>query len=176
MNPIKVTLNSTQLALAKVIGDRRMAGAVARGYKNKAGLVSEGWGEHYLGAEGELAFSVGTGVPWPMTVDTFSEPDFPPDVDIKTRGWSLTRRGVDLCQLLVRPESNPEYRYVHVVGTEGDYLIRGWAWGSEVMRREYLCNPKSKKDPKAPPRPPMFAMPNHLLRPLDELVRDGRIL
>lgn len=165
MNPISVTLNETQNALSRVVGDRRMAGAVARGYKNKAGLVSEGWDEHRLGAAGELAFSVGTGVPWPMTVDTFSAPDFPPDVDIKTRKEQPRAP----TELMIRPGSNPDYRYVHVVLCDVEYQIRGWSWGYDVMQDEYLRDFKNE-------RPVVFLLPNRLLRPLDELVRDGQIL
>lgn len=78
------------------------------------------------GAYGEAAYSILFGVPWPMSVDTFhTQPDFPPDVDVK-------HRRAPGRPLIVRPDSHDDWRYLAASTLpDGRIQFEGWLWGSE---------------------------------------------
>lgn len=86
---------------------------------------------HIEGAVGEYVVCKRWGVPFPATIDTYrSEPDIPPDVEVRTRSE-------DWHDLIVRPDDNPDHRCVLVTGSDARYVIRGWIYARDAQRNEW---------------------------------------
>lgn len=83
--------------------------------------------KHRLGAQAELAFSIFFRVPWPKHVETYkSEPDFPPDVEVRCRvKWE---------NIIIRPDDRPDRRFVCLSFQDDHFVIHGWIWGHEARR------------------------------------------
>lgn len=162
MDSILVELATNEMYLTSQVGTRRQLEAMRRKLKDKAGFAGDGWNEHIEGASAELAFSKWSGMYWDAAVDTFSRPDFPPDIDVKVRPYSIDSTNLDMFELNIRPGAEPDYRYIHVVGIQGRYLIRGWAWGRDAMVDSNFRKLDKNRDPS-------FVLYNRDLRPMAEL-------
>lgn len=119
----------TEQAIAAAVGLARREASRLR--KDRDILYDKQEDEHLevniWGAMGEAAYSILFGVPWSMSVDTFhTEPDFPPDVDVKHRR-ALGK------PLIVREDSRDDWRYVAAATRpDGRVQFDGWLWGSEA--------------------------------------------
>jgi len=93
-------------------------------------------------------------MPWEPRVNTFHDPDIPPDIQARTRDpWNYPDPELGF------HEGDPEnHRYVHVVGRWYRFRIMGWAWGREVHH------------PRFRHRSGVYYYPDRMLRPPETLV------
>ena len=100
--------------------------------------------KHIIGATGELAWSIATGMHWPMRIGSYKKyPDFDPDIEIR-----LGNQGYP--NMVIRPremELIPQRRFVAGVHHPDDIIaFHGWAYGYEF--RDYpLTDIGNKKKP-----------------------------
>lgn len=74
-------------------------------------------------------------------------------------GWEIRWTWRDHGMLRVRPNDNPQLKYLLVTGYAPNQVIRGWLYGHEVMVEHYLW---------AEPPPPCWMAPQDDLRSLSE--------
>lgn len=131
---IGITLTKREMAMAAECGAARNIAAMAAGKADAHGFACEegGWGAHIEGACGEIAAANALGLAWVPTVNTWHDPDLPPDIQVRTR----SRHHYDL---LVRRRDPLLHRYVLVTGRAPHFVVRGWLRSSlNVRRPEWL--------------------------------------
>lgn len=134
-------LEAAEHALAKSKASRRgKAGGGGRGgsraaHGDRQDSVADKTLEQHraadlLGARGEKAWSVFWGVEWPKTIDDFKNPDFPPNIEIRTTKMDppmLVLRARDMTKM------KRDRRYVLMSETSQKTMaIYGWVRPSEV--------------------------------------------
>lgn len=120
------------------LGRRRNDDAIRAGKSHmKHGFAGDPLSIHVAGAIGEMAVSKAIGAYFEPTINTFKAPDLPGGIQVRTR----TKPHY---QLLVRPDDKESEIYVHVIAEmKGRFVpsvcdVRGWAFGHECKRAEYL--------------------------------------
>ena len=149
---IPVRLTPAEFTEAERIGNLRQDGALRRGLRVKYGQSPEAAREdHVLGACGEMAVHLVTGIPW--QADLFA-----------TKGGDVGHLQVRTARkrwyrLILHPDDDPDGVFVLVVGQEPDpgVIVVGWIVGRDGMRREYLEGPNG--------RPLAWFVPQPALKP-----------
>jgi hypothetical protein len=139
---------------ARRITDSAVKGLTARG-ASATKTLEELLTLNVLGAAAELAAAKALGVYWPAHVGVAKDvPDLPPDWEV--RGTSRPDGN-----LLLTPRDRPDRRYVLVTVAPGlpNLIVRGWVWGHEGMREEFLRD--HDRMPEA-----LFIIPCRLLHPI----------
>jgi len=135
-----ISLSPVEQERARVIGERRVREAEARGYldKNCGMSYEETVAGHIVGAMGELACAKALGVEWEESVNTFKGiADVAGSVEVRTR----TK---ERYELIVRPDDSDDRHYVHVfalpesTGGSREFVIRGFISGRDAKRVEWL--------------------------------------
>jgi hypothetical protein len=152
---IAVTLTHGEYAAAGYVGYLRGVESKRAGLPDAHGLKSRGWSENIEGAMGEQAFAKALGIFWNNSVNTFKDPDFPPNIQIRTRPHPEH-------DLIVRQTDNPNDIFVLVTGACPNYVVRGFFFGNET-RKEWLFN-AGQAD-----RPDQYFVPQRYLRPIETL-------
>lgn len=130
---MKITLTRPDIERAAEIGVRRHIEAIIGGYLDHAVRKDNGWTIHIEGAAGELALALWLGVPWDGDVNTFkSKPDVA-SLEVRTRLE-------DTWDLIIRKADTDDAIYVLLTGKVPTFDIRGWIWGRDARRREWLQN------------------------------------
>jgi hypothetical protein len=148
-----VTLTWHEAIMAAHIGVMRQVAAIKAGKKDRHGYDGEGWNEHCEGACGEVAIAKMLGVFWDGSVNTWSAHDLP--------GLQVRTRSRHDYELLVRPCDCNETPWVLVTGKCPNYRVRGYVYGREAKRREWLQSYGG--------RPPAYFVPHSNLRSVEEL-------
>lgn len=153
MTPCIVTLSPVEMALAATAGGIRHAESLMRGRRDAHGLPEEADGLrlHVDGAAGEIAVAKLLGRYWGGDVGTFKRADLGRGVQVRTR----SRHDYEL---LVRPDDPDDHAFVLVTGSPPRLAVRGWIWGQEAKRPEWLRTHGG--------RPPAYFVPTTALRPL----------
>jgi hypothetical protein len=111
------------------------------------------WDLHIEGAAGELALAKYLGHYWSGALGNLDAAD--------VRDWQVrTSAGEDSC-LIVHPADGDDDRFVLIIGTAPNFLIRGWAYGRDAKRLEFW------RDPSGRDRPAYF-LPQSQLRPMEQ--------
>lgn len=115
--------------------------------------------ESIEGSAGEVAVAKYLNCYWDYSVNTWQDPDLAGFIQVRTRSkfWH---------DLNVRWKDAEHEVFVLVTGRMPTYCLRGWAYGHEAKRDEYLKNPGGFH--------PAFFMPQKDLRPmatLKEMIR-----
>lgn len=153
----EVTLTWSEVHMASTIASTRHLKALQKGRPDRHGAPTgpEGLKIHFEGACGEVAFAKATGRYWSAPVDTFKEPDFAPDIQVRTRS-------LHIYELIVRPDDADNERFVLVTSEECPYFrIVGWITGAEAKRPEWLATHGGRE--------PAYFVPHAALRDLGEL-------
>lgn len=127
-----ITLSLDEIAHAVDLARRRNDASHGRTPMHAARKAADALALNIDGALGEVAAACYHRLLMPDSVDTFhSEPDLPPDWDIK---WV---RGASWGPILW--PRDPEWRYCLVTGHPPTYTLHGWIWRHEV-RQEWWRN------------------------------------
>jgi len=156
---MRVTLTWYEAAMASEIGRLRQLSSIKRQSPDAHGFEGVGWNEHIEGACGELAVAKLLGVYWDGSVDTFARNDLP-GLQVRTRsshGWDL----------IVRQDDADATRWVLVTGRCPTFLVRGWIFGHEAKRPQWL---RTHGD-----RPGAYFVPKEHLRPMEALMEGERV-
>jgi hypothetical protein len=127
----EVTLTPAELACATTVAALRHYSAVSRGSRDGHGLGRQEGAEcHFHGCCAEVAAARALGVYWPASVNSYGEPDLPPD-------WQVRGRSRHDYDLLVRPGDSDDHRFVLVTGAAPSLRVVGWCYGREAKRSEF---------------------------------------
>jgi hypothetical protein len=128
---VEITLSPAELACASTVAALRHYSSTIRGGRDAHGLKRQVDAScHYDGACAELAAARALGVYWPASVNSYGEPDLPPD-------WQVRGRSRHDYDLLVRPGDSDDHRFVLVTGTAPSLRVVGWCYGKEAKRGEF---------------------------------------
>jgi len=163
-----IELTEDECRLADIRGKKKYDEAVKAGKKDKYGFNGNPLAIHCQGERGELAASKFLGIEYEFRCNEYKNglADLGDDIEVRTKTYDG--------KMIVRHDDHDNRKYVHVVpvgisdatGCHRKFHIKGWAFGRDCMKREYLGSP----DPK---RPPCYNIPDELLRPIGELVQHG---
>ena len=127
---MQVTLNWYEAAMGSDIGRLRQLSSIKSGLVDAHGFDGGGWTEHIEGACGELAVAKATGVFWDGSINSFSRPDLPGRIQVRTRSR-------DDYALIVRDNDNDGDSFVLVTGRCPNYTVRGWILGGDAKKEEF---------------------------------------
>lgn len=130
---VEVKLTADQIARATDVGHRRQELAVASGFVPRGGQTQlEAAADHILGACGELAVASWTGLLWHEGHQRPDEPDVGEDIEVKTVHEARFHLPV--------PYRKPQHWSYVLVSAEvaPTYRLRGWIFGHEARRNEWL--------------------------------------
>lgn len=137
---ITVTLSYGEQVAAATIGVQRQLEAIRAGRPDTHGFEGLGWDLHVEGAAGELALAKACGVYWPASVNTFRDGE---DVT----GYEVRTRSKPYYDLILRPNDDPEKRYVLITGKMPVYQIRGWILGKDGMQEQFWRTIANSREP-----------------------------
>lgn len=153
MRPLDISLTHGEVLVSAIIGVKRHVDNLFSPSQQKYGLTDfEGWQRDIEGACGEAAFAKWCGRYWLGNDGDRKAPDV----------WRYEVRAVsrhDRC-LLVHDDDHDDRPYVLVTGLSPNMRMRGWLWGYEAKKPEYLSDPIGG-------RPAYFVHPKYL-RPMTE--------
>jgi hypothetical protein len=135
--PIAVTLSEAEIDRAAGVGRRRQLASVGR--RNNHGYVGDGEDINFHGALAELAFCKASKYEWNESVNTFKAADVGKDIQIRCAPSKIAYLVNSwFGNLFVRKGDDPKERYVCVASAPPVLIIKGWLYGHEAMRPEYL--------------------------------------
>jgi len=146
----KVRATKWEAWLGAMIGAARRIESLMGGLEDQHGFSGDPWGANIEGAIGELMAAKGLGRYWDATVNAFKAPDVGP-YQVRT-----------MKDLIIRPGDKPHEVFIWVTGACPDYELRGWIWGREARRDEWLkgWGPKPKAWFVPPPLHRMEDLPS----------------
>ena len=154
LSVLEVVLVPSEQAIAKALGSYRQLKSEEAGLKDVHGFKGDGASIHTEGAGGELAFAKAFDLYPIFSEGTFKAPDFSTNIQIRTRSSHSY-------ELIVRKDDSPTDIFVLITGTMPTYRIRGWMYGVEAMKPQYLENHGGRE--------PAYFPPNSSLHDLREL-------
>jgi len=159
-----VTLTRAEMHVAAQVGCLRAISALRGNRPDRHGADSNnGWSLHIEGAAGELAVARVVDRFWTMPVDTFKDGG---DVG----AYQVRTRSSHSYELIVRPDDRELDRYILVTGRAPHFTVRGWVFGYEARKDEWLQTHGERE--------PAWFVPHHALHGIEtiglDLVRRGR--
>ena len=141
-DPVTVLLSPDEMAHARWLANERMMHSDDCDLERYAPKACPQIVYDLEGALAETSFAVYAGRPWPTSVRAFREPDFVPDIQIRSIGHDEGGVSVNAKGLLHRSHDNPSERFVLVrvvhealnSPTNRCYLM-GWLVGSDIRQR-----------------------------------------
>ena len=131
---VAVTLDWFEVERAASVGVSRNVEAMKKGRRQRLSKkAGDDFSVHILGALGECAFCKAAGKYWPGTVNTFKDPDVPPNIQVRTR----SNHDYDL---IVRDTDSDDDVFVLVTGGPEYFLVHGWISGLEAKSQEWRCD------------------------------------
>jgi len=153
---IELTMNQAQVEHAAPVGFRRQIESMKDGRHHRHGFDGENeWEFHIQSACAECATAAALNRHWPAGVNTFKQPDVTPDIQVR---W----RSDPSYDLLVRPDDNPEEKFVLVYGRCPKFQIIGWEIGKDAMQDRHKANHGD--------RPTAYFVKKEFVRPIEELI------
>lgn len=151
---ITVALTWAEVNLAVQIGTARRIDSRQSRLTNAHGFGGQAsWDTDIEGAGAELAFAKWAGWYWDAGVRTFKQPDVGL---IQVRSTKLSAG-----RLILRPNDPRHEVYVLVTGEMPTLTLRGWLYGWEAMRPEFVAAPNGQ--------PPCWMVPQPDLHPMPQL-------
>jgi hypothetical protein len=153
MNEIKreVTLTSSEVFLASMVGARRRIAAV---YQNQSRDVFAGedfnWQTDIEGACAEMAVAKALGIYWSGPVNTFKAPD--------VGEFQVRHTRLQSGSLIIRPSDRDVERFVLVTGKIPRFVVHGWILAADAKKERFLTAPNGK--------PSCWMVPQSELQPL----------
>jgi hypothetical protein len=126
----RVKLSWYEAAIGSYVGMLRQLASLKRGLQQCAGHEGASWNVHLEGASGEMAVAKHLNVYWGGGINTFKDDDLP-GLQIRLR----TRHDHDL---ILRKQDSERAIWVLITGTSPDFWIRGWIYGHEAKKPEWL--------------------------------------
>jgi hypothetical protein len=137
MKAVNIRLDREQQTICARLGILRNLYAIEQGNADLHGHKGPGWNIHIEACGGECAFGLATGLSWPMTLNTYKEPDFRgknnEPIQVRTRLQHSY-------ELIVREDDNPEELFVLVTGQMPVYRVVGWIGGYEARQSVWRRN------------------------------------
>jgi hypothetical protein len=139
VDEVWITLMKGDMARSDPVGEKRFNEMRKSGVPLEYGLTVL---DDIMAARAELAYCLLAEKEWPASVNTFkNEPDVYPDIEVR-----VARR--HYYKLIVRPDDIFARRF-NLVTTDDvrsdTFCIRGWCWGREAKRGEYLRDYNNRK-------------------------------
>jgi hypothetical protein len=157
---IEVELTKSEVFTAAMVGLQRQCSSLFKKSKNRFEIEKEKeWGIHIIGAMGEAAAARGLGMYWPMSVDTYKDPDILPNIQVRTR----TKDDGDL---IVRDDDDDNEIFVLVTGTGPKFMLRGYVTGKEAKKKEWLKSPNGWKA--------AYFVPQSKLKSIEDLLKENK--
>lgn len=150
----QVSLEKYELQLASHVGCQRHVEAICADLQDRYGADKGGWNLHIEGACGELAFAKLLNIYWNGSINTFGLGGDVGDIQVRTR----SRHDYEL---IVRAKDRDGDAFVLVTGVAPNYVVRGWLFGQEAKRDEWLNAHGG--------RTPSWFIPHKELHPIFEL-------
>lgn len=143
-----VVLDRFERELGFQVGCLRQQESLRREVADKNGAqMEDGFNIHIMGATGEVAFCKSVGLfktlpngfkAYPiLSVNAGKAPDFGKNIQVRTRSKQYY-------ELLLRPDDSPNELYVHTVQGSQFWTIKGWIWGWEAKKTEWIRNPMGR--------------------------------
>jgi hypothetical protein len=134
MAPIRVMLTPQQVERARSFAQ------FAREESRRIGCTDRLAGRPEVddgGYCGELAWHEGLGLEWEPRVNSFKDPDYGRNVQIRCSRCRKEYPPLDFGRMSVKPNDNPAHNYTLIVGHAPNYLIQGWMPGSDARNDKY---------------------------------------
>tara|TARA_Y100001963_G_scaffold96767_1_gene133215 strand:- start:107 stop:592 length:486 start_codon:yes stop_codon:yes gene_type:complete len=153
-----ISLSESEMQAAGSIGVSRYIKMIVNGLGESRGSSPvDGWQRQVEGAMGEMAAAKGLKMYPTAFSNRMNEGDLG-SLEVRT---TFHKQG----RLRLNQVDDPSKRYVHVVGSVGQYQLKGWAWGHEVLSME----PEEMQ-----PGRPAYYLPNERLSDLVDLLASLR--
>lgn len=149
-----VTLTTSELWFAGMVGMARRLRVIAHSYRNPSRQTTAGWTEHVEGACAEAALAKWLNRWWAGGMDNFNRGGDVAGYEVKS-----TAR-VDGC-LIVATHNSDARVYVLAIGRAPSFKLAGWIVGRDAKRAEWL---RSIND-----RPAAYFVPQAALHPMNTL-------
>ena len=134
-----IALGYDELCRAVALGKERNRRSVGRGSRpNHGAQMADAEAIHITGAFGEFAAAKCLGHPEPSTVDTFKAPDLDGGIQVRTRNTTNAWKNAKTDHLIVRSDDPDDQRFVLVTVMVPYFNVRGWIWGRDCKRDEFL--------------------------------------
>lgn len=147
---IEISLTKSECKHGAILGLDRMLEVVGPKQTHK-------YYENIQGALAEMAAAKALNISFPWSINTFhTESDLPHGIEVR---WSKKRDR----SLYFRKGDNPEGRFVLVTGESPTFLVKGWAWGQEVIDYGHKLESSDKYQRDA------WGMPGDKLHSIDTL-------
>lgn len=150
-----ITLEWYEYSMAAEVGLRRQLESKRAGLQDAHGFSGPGWDQAIEGAIGELVVAKALNIYWDGSVNTFKAPDFPPNLQVRTRQKEHQK-------LIVRPGDSLSDIYILVTGICPTYSVRGFIVGEHARDTEWLFDEGNG-------RPPAYFVPHERLKPIESL-------
>lgn len=149
----EIHLTPAEMVIATTVAAMRHAEALHSHRADRHGLRADddGLAKHMLGAAGEIAVARLLGRYWGGDVCTFKRADIGTSVQVRTRSR-------DDYDLIVRHDDADGDVFILVTGSLSRLTVRGWVYGHEAKRPEYLAPHGG--------RPEAYFVPQSALRPV----------
>jgi hypothetical protein len=144
----KIALSTAEIQIASMVGIQRQIEDIKWNNHEKLGEKKElAWQRHIEGALSECALAKYLGVYWNKR--PHNEPDVG-DVDVRATHYLNGKLRIDL-------KDKDDKKYYLLTGLNGEYIIRGWLYGSDGKQEKYWTT-------LDPDRPPCFWIPQSDLK------------
>lgn len=150
---IEVSLDRYELEQAAMVGVRRRVESIHRKLKGTL-QMENGWQHDVEGAIAERIVAKALGMYWNGGVCTWKAPDIDPNIQVRSS------RNPDSA-LIVRENDADDEAFVLVTGSAPNYVIRGWSYGRDAKKEEWVKNPYGKG--------PAYFMDQKYLNPIETL-------
>ena len=148
---MNIHLTEEEIKHAISVGCARQMSSIKKNLKNANGFEGDEWGVNIEGAMGELATAKALNMNWDATVDTFKANDL--------EGIQVRTRSNHYWDLIIRPNDDDEAIWVLVTGKNGKYVVRGWCYGHEGKKKQWLKDYAN--------RPPAYFIPQKFLKSIN---------
>lgn len=153
---IAVQLTNEQWWRGYNLGTARQNESLRMGLRDAHGFNGvNGLQRHIEGACGEIAAAVVLGLPFEDTINTFKLPDLPFKIQVRTRSKPYY-------ELIVRMDDPDDEIFVCVTGTAPNFAVRGWMYGGDAKRPEWIRTHGGRE--------PAWFVPHACLRTVAELM------
>lgn len=151
-----VTLTDEELAEGVYAGHALRQTSLQEGYSEGHGFEGDGEAIQVEGLVAERAGYKFFSIPWEVRNKAFKGADALKDVQFRFMGRNHYG-------LRIRPGDPDNHRFVAIYPAgEKRFRIAGWCWGGHGKLQQWLI-------PAAPDRPPMYAVPQQLLKSFKEV-------
>lgn len=153
---MNIILEKHEVLMAAFVGAQRRTNSMFMGATHLAGYKGDAWSNDIQGAAGEVAVAKALNKYWEgATAYDPQKCDVGGYIDVRTR----SQHNYDH---LIRPADKDHVPQVLVTGMVPNFVLRGWLYGGEAKREEWLQGHGG--------RDPAYFVPQRCLRSIPELM------